>query len=918
MSLDRYHAKRDFSITPEPRGKVAARGKSLAFFIQRHDASHLHFDFRLELDGTLKSWAVPKGPSLDPADKRLAVHVEDHPLDYGSFEGTIPAHQYGAGEVLLWDRGTWVPDIDPTEGYRKGHLKFHLEGEKLVGGWALVRMGPPKESKENWLLIKERDEAAREGEAAQVTTLRPESVAGIAKPKSAKKSVATVRKATKAKEAHESAQTGAKTRAVAAKPSKARAAIVKRSSTDSSDLDASVDPAGALPAEMPRMLKPQLATLSDHAPVGDDWLTELKFDGYRALCRIDQGAVTLLTRNGNDWTANWPEIATAASAIDVDQAWLDGEVVAIGTDGKPSFQALQQRAQHNGSHQLAYYVFDLVYLNGFDLSGMALIDRKRLLAELLSALPTPTPILFSDHVTGGAQDVFNHACMHGLEGVVAKRASGHYVQDRSRDWLKIKCAHRQEFVIGGYTEPAGARTHFGALLLGVYADGQLQYAGRVGTGFDQRRLAAMIKQMQRLETSTSPFVTPPTGVAARGVHWLAPELVAEVQFAEWTDTGAVRHASFVGLREDKPAKQVKRELPVQIAAAAAKAAQNLTAAPGKKRLSKGATPATGPILAAVGETADPDAVVALRPAPADVGGARSDDNQVAGVTLTHPSRILFAESSLTKRDLARYYESVAQWLLPHLHDRPLSLVRCPQGGGKQCFFQKHVTESTAEEIERVKVPGDAHATYMMANSIEAVISMVQMGVLELHTWGASAGRLEQPDRIIFDLDPAPEVVWQDVVDAALLIRGMLGELGLVSFVKTTGGKGLHVVAPIRPEYDWDTVKAFTRAIAEHLASTMPDRFTAKMSKATRTGRIFIDYLRNGVGATAVAAFSTRARAHAPVSVPIAWEELDGEVRSDTFTVVNLPARLAQLPRDPWQDYFNVDQRITAKMLKLGR
>ena len=912
MSLDRYHAKRDFSITPEPRGKVAARGKSLAFFIQRHNASHLHFDFRLELDGTLKSWAVPKGPSLDPADKRLAVHVEDHPLDYGSFEGTIPAHQYGAGEVLLWDRGTWAPDIDPTEGYRKGHLKFHLQGEKLAGGWALVRMGPLKDSKENWLLIKERDEAAREGAAAQVTNLRPESVAGIAKPKSAKKSRPAVPTTSQILKNPDGAQVGA----VAAKPSKRRVATTKRSSTDSSRSHASVDPAGAVPTEMPHILKPQLATLSDHAPVGDEWLTELKFDGYRALCRLDVGAVTLLTRNGNDWTANWPEIATAASAIEVDQAWLDGEVVAIGADGKPSFQALQQRAQHGGSHQLAYYVFDLVYLNGFDLSDMALVDRKQLLAELLSSLPKSSPILLSDHVRGGAQEVFNHACMHGLEGVVAKRANGHYVQDRSRDWLKIKCAHRQEFVIGGYTEPAGARTHFGALLLGVYADGQLQYAGRVGTGFDQRRLAAMIKQMQRLETSASPFVTPPTGAAARGVHWLAPEMVAEVQFAEWTDTGAVRHASFIGLREDKSAEQVKRELPVQIAAAAAAAMHSVNSASGKKRPSKGVPAATGPILADPGKSAD--ATAALGPSRTDVSEVRSDDNQVAGVTLTHPSRILFAESSLTKRDLARYYESVAQWLLPHLHDRPLSLVRCPQGGGKQCFFQKHVTESTAEEIERVKVPGDAQATYMMANSIEAVISMVQMGVLELHTWGASAGRLEQPDRIIFDLDPAPEVVWQDVVDAALLIRGMLGELGLVSFVKTTGGKGLHVVAPLRPEYDWDTVKAFTRAIAEHLANTMPDRFTAKMSKATRTGRIFIDYLRNGVGATAVAAYSTRAHAHAPVSVPIAWEELDGDVRSNTFTAVNLPARLARLPQDPWQDYFKIDQRITAKMLKLGR
>ena len=868
MTLAHYHAKRDFAITPEPRGTVRKSGTALAFYVQRHDASHLHFDFRLELDGTLKSWAIPKGPSLNPADKRLAVHVEDHPLDYGTFEGSIPAHQYGAGNVLLWDCGIWTPDVDPHEGYRKGNLKFHLQGEKLSGGWALVRMGSAKDAedatstrpaKENWLLIKERDGEARTGDKANITLARTESVASPKKKKIA-----------------------------AAQPNLSASAIA-------------VDPHGAAPAAMPLTMAPQLATLSDRPPVGDAWLTELKFDGYRALCRIEDSAVSLFTRNGNDWTAKWRRIAEAARGLAVDQAWLDGEIVALDADGKSSFQALQSQLKKTGQQQLVYYVFDLVYLNGFDLSSMALIERKRLLAEYLAQLPADSPIRYSDHLLGNAQEVFDHAAVHGLEGVIAKRASSYYSHERSRDWLKVKTAHRQEFVIGGYTDPAAKRDRFGALLLGVYDAGELRYAGRVGTGFDQATLDAIFQRAVKLETSTTPFAAPPTGISARGVHWLEPLLVAEVKFAEWTSTGAVRHAVFIALREDKPARQIRRETSPIVAdrqtGAQQQPARDTVASPREEVV----------VLQAV-----------LKKDTLAQSSTAEAKCTVAGVELTHPSRILFAQSNTTKRDLARYYEQVAVRLLPHLQNRPLSLVRCPHGGGTQCFFQKHVTDATAAEIDRIQVPEDSGtATYMMANTLEAVISMVQMGVLELHTWGASANHLTQPDRLIFDLDPAPDVAWQDVIDAALLMRSLLEQIGLLSFVKTTGGKGLHVVVPIRPHHHWDIIKPFTRKLAEHLATLMPQRFTAKMAKELRGGKIFIDYLRNGVGATAVAAYSTRAHPNAPVSTPIGWDELGPKLRSDTFTLSNLGARLAAERSDPWKEYFSLHQRVTQDMLNFG-
>lgn len=870
--LAKYWQKRNFDITSEPRGEVSEKQKeSLAYFIQRHHARRLHYDFRLEMNGTLKSWAIPKGPSLDPADKRLAVQVEDHPLDYGTFEGEIPEHQYGAGKVYLWDRGVWTPEGNPEQGLHKGHIKFRLQGEKLSGNWALVRMGPSSDEKENWLLIKEHDDEAKTGKAANITVLRPESVLSGSDAAGKKKAGDHVKRSgVKTK----SARVGAKSAAI--------------------QLD---EIEGERKIAMPSMIKPQLATLADRAPETDEWLLEIKFDGYRAVTRIENSKARIFTRAANDWTHKWKDVAHCAAQLGVDQAWLDGEVVAIDEHGAVSFQLLQNMDRDKARARLAYYVFDLLYLNGHDLRDVPLIRRKEILKSVLTNLEADGPILFSDHMTGNARDIFSNACGHNLEGIIAKRADARYESTRSRSWLKVKCHKRQEFVIGGYTDPAGSRDQFGALLVGVYdEDGKLRYAGKVGTGFSGALLKTVAKELAKVATDKPTFVDPPTGYEARGAHWVKPALVAEIKFAQWTDSGHIRHAAFVGLRNDKPPQTIRHEtaLPVrQLVKESEKAKAPSTRARAKTTVARKSNmkTATSPVL------------------------AKSDD-VVAGVKLSHPSRVLFPEMGFTKLELAQYYDDVAEWILPQLCQRPLTLVRCPDGAGKQCFYQKHANQTTGSHIARVVVPnGEDEEPYMMANSRSALISLVQMGVLELHTWGARAEHLDKPDRMIFDLDPAPELKWSNVVDAAFLVKALLEEIGLRSFLKTTGGKGLHIVVPLKPERSWDEVKAFSRSIAYHLANILPDCFTAKMTKSTRTGKIFIDYLRNGIEATAVAAYSTRARPGAPVSTPIGWEELGENMRSDSFNVANIRERLRQLKHDPWKEYYNFKQRITLKMLR---
>jgi bifunctional non-homologous end joining protein LigD len=855
MSLARYRAKRDFKITPEPPPTPVVRraGKTLSYFIQRHHARALHYDFRLEVNGVLKSWAVPKGPSLDPRDKRLAVHVEDHPYDYGSFEGSIPAHQYGAGEVVLWDRGEWLPVGDPVAGLKKGHLEFELRGAKLSGRWNLVRMGKPAEkgskTKENWLLIKEKDDAAREGKQADITGLRPESVADTATSKIEK---------------------------TAAKP--AAATSKKRKGTHHAALPTKVDV--------------QLATLAEHAPEGDEWLSEMKFDGYRGLCRIEAGEARIFTREHLDWSKRWPQLTQALAALDVDEAWIDGEVVALLGDGSISFEALQDQAGYD-EVTLAMYVFDLLWLNDEDLRDTPLLERKRLLREVVPGVDDSGLIRFSEHIVGDAAAVYRHACLHGVEGTVVKRVDAAYAGRRDRSWLKLKCSLRQEFVIAGYTDPAGSRVGFGALLVGVYdaATEELHYAGRVGTGFDDRKLTQLLKRFKTLEREQPAFVDPPRGRLAHGVHWLAPTLVGEVKFAQWTKSGIVRHGAFVALREDKKAEEIVRE-------------KTPSASQPESKTDAKHTPKTGSKTKA-----------ARKPASASIPTTAVDN--IEGMRLTHPDKLLFTDPDLTKRDLAEYYVTVADWLLPHVQRRPMTMVRCPDGSVGKCFFQRHLGQGAPAAVEKIAVPeGKGSADYMMVNDIGGLVATVQMGVLELHTWGSREGKLMQPDRIVFDLDPAPDVPWSKVVDGARLVHGLLEEIGLRSFVKTSGGKGLHVVVPIVPEQEWDVVKEWSRSIAEHMAQVLPDYFTAKMAKAARNGKIFIDYLRNAAGATTVSAYSPRARPGAPVSVPLTWDELSSKTQAGSFTVATVPKRLASLKRDPWHDYAGTKQRLTKKILSL--
>ncbi|MBC7944527.1 MAG: DNA ligase D [Burkholderiales bacterium] len=898
MDLERYWGKRNFGQTPEPRGaqaeKRAQQRDRLSYVIQKHAARRLHYDFRLELNGVLLSWAVPKGPSLDPKEKRLAVHVEDHPLEYGGFEGIIPPRQYGAGTVLLWDRGEWQPEgSDVVADYKNGKLKFRLDGEKLHGRWTLVRMGGRANAdaapgKENWLLIKENDETALTGSDAEVVDRLTESVASGRKIEEIAADPQRVWHSNKAD------IDPIKTCAVT-KPLKKANPSVQREDDDSDSQAASTrSSTKARQAELPAFLPPELATRADKPPEGAGWIHEIKFDGYRMLCRIESGKAALFTRNGNDWTHRFPTLATAAGQLRVDAAWLDGEIVVLRRDGTTSFQDLQNILTRGSEDGLVYYLFDVMYIDGRDVRDLRLIDRKALLAGELES--GKGALRYSDHISETGAAVYRQACEHSLEGIISKRAHSTYRSGRGRDWIKVKCARRQEFVIGGYTDPAGSRSGFGALLLGLYDNsdelqgetpGELRYAGRVGTGFNEQSLRSLHGKLKSLDQKKPAFHNPPTGYEARGVHWVAPELVAEITYGEMTDDGIVRHASFQGMREDKPATDVVRESPgpVRSAQAAGEASQK----PKAKTSSIAAAKAPG----------------GNRKARAKSAGA-----SVAGVRLTHPERVLYPEHQLTKLALAQYYEAMAPLILPHLAGRPLSLVRCPDGSLGKCFYQKNANDTVPAEVDRVEIPeDDGTAIYTMANSLPAVIGLVQMGVLELHTWGSKSDRLDRPDRIIFDLDPDVGLDWQDVVDAAKLLHLRLQDLKLESFLKTTGGKGLHIVVPIARRNSWDEVKAFSKAVAEDLVRGVPGKFTSNLLKARRKGKIFIDYLRNGKGATAIAAYSTRARPGAPISAPLRWSEL-GKFRSDEFDVQNIGARLKKLQADPWQGYEDVQQALT--------
>ncbi|AZE78525.1 DNA ligase D [Pseudomonas synxantha] len=818
--LSEYNRKRDFEITAEPAGSSPAtkrKTSALSFVIQKHDARNLHYDFRLELDGVLLSWAVPKGPSLDPTQKRLAVHVEDHPLSYGSFEGSIPAGQYGAGDVIVWDRGLWQPHDDPHKAYAAGKLKFTLVGEKLSGDWALVRTRlKGSGDKEQWLLIKEKDQQARPAADYDIVQAQPDSVLSDA-------SVGIVKAASKTRKA--------------AKPKKTTAAL-------------------------PDQFSPQLATLVDRAPAGD-WLYEIKFDGYRMLARIRDGEVRLFTRNGNDWTERLPRQVKALQALKLKDSWLDGEVVSLNADGLPDFQALQNAFDIGRSLDIVYYLFDAPFLDGQDLRNVAVEERRAALKAALSGSRSKL-LRFSEAFAANQRDIFESACDLALEGVIGKRAGSLYVSSRSADWIKLKCRLRQEFVIVGYTRPQGSRSGFGALLLAVNDDNGLVYAGRVGTGFDQAALKSIYAKLTALERKTSPLEKPLTSAQARGVRWVEPTLVGEVQFTEWTREGVVRQAAFLGLRTDKPAAQIIHEQP--------RAAKSLD----KPKKPK----------------------------------AKATES---GVNITHPERVIDTQSGTQKQQLAQFYAGISQWILPFLRSRPVSLLRAPEGIEGEQFFQKHSERMTIPHIKQLDQALDpGHARLMEIDSQDALIGAVQMGTVELHTWGATTDAIETPDLFVLDLDPDPALPWKAMLEAAQLTLSVLDELGLQAFVKTSGGKGLHLIVPLARRDGWDTVKAFAKAIAQFMTQQLPERFTATSGPKNRVGKIFIDYLRNARGASTVAAYSVRARPGLPVSVPVSRDELKDLRSAQQWTVANLHERLQGLKEDPWAGYAN-RQKISKKM-----
>lgn len=875
MSLKEYRRKRDFRRTPEPKGnRAAAPGR--IFVVQKHAARRLHYDFRLELGGTLKSWAVPKGPSLNPATRSLAVHVEDHPLEYADFEGIIPQGEYGGGTVMVWDHGTWEPEGDAEQQYRAGKLTFELHGEKLRGEWTLVRMGGSAgEGGKNWLLIKRQDNASNKRK--NILTAEPKSAISGRDMNE----IATDADRVWESNGHSRSDAAGKkpNRATATKKRKGRAeSKSKRSNRTTTAKREVAKLPGAKRARMPAKFKPQLAVLADEVPAGDDWLHEMKFDGYRLLAFLDHGKVRLITRNDNDWTKRFETIQKALESLPIESGILDGEVVSLNDEGLSDFQELQNLLKRGNEKSLVYYVFDVPYFAGYSLTGTPLLERKELLASLLLAgTPKNDGVLrYSDHIRGQGQSVLASACRYAMEGVVSKRADSAYQQFRSPSWLKIKCLKRQEFVIGGYTKPSGSRVGFGALLLGYHDDGKLVYAGRVGTGFTNDTLRQLAAELKQRRSDSPPFADPPTGAEARGVTWVRPELVGEVEFTEWTEDGLLRHPSFQGLREDKPAEQITREEPTDMEQTRTRRKPGRTTS--TRKATK--TPAT------------------------------KDESMIAGVRLTHPDRVMYPEQGLTKLDLAKYYEAIADWILPYVVARPLTLVRCPGGRAGACFYQKHMSETLPDALGSVTIQEkNKRDEYVVVNDLAGLISLVQMSVLEIHPWGARADDVERPDQLIFDLDPGPGIDWREVINGARLVRDTLEGQKLKSFVRTSGGKGLHVVVPLKPKRSWDDVKQFAKELAQSIVDDEPGHYVANMSKAKRKGKIFIDYLRNSRGATAVASYSTRARTGAPVATPLDWNELSKVKSADQYTVLNSIRRLASRRKDPWDGFFKLRQSL---------
>jgi len=802
LDIDTYNEKRDFSKTKEPKGR-RLKGKGDSFVVQKHDASHLHWDFRLEMDGVLKSWAVPKGPSLDPTVKRMAMRTEDHPLDYGDFEGTIPAGEYGGGTVMLWDQGRWVPEPgkDPRKTIEEGHLHFTLEGDRMKGEWVMFRLKPRKPTdRESWMLKKVDDEYA---EPENGDELVDEATTSVTTGR-------TMGEIASGEDVWRSNRGGRK------------GGRGKKKAAD------------APPAFQP----PQKATLVDEVPAGSSWLFEYKYDGYRLLLATGSGAVTAWTRNGKDWSDKFRALVKAASALPAG-CLIDGEAVALNDAGKPDFQLLQSTLKESRGKNLVFYAFDLLVDRGEDITKLPNIERKQRLAALLKN--APSVILFGDHVIGNGEALFNAVCAEGGEGVIAKKASAPYRGDRTKNWLKIKCIQRQEFVIVGWSE-SDKRVGFRSLLLAAKEHGKLTYVGKVGTGFNTQMLHDLMDVMKPLEVKEAPVDVPRAD--RKGAHYIRPELVCEVAFTEFTTEGILRHPSFIALREDKPASQVVVETP--------------------KKLPKGAKKASGKAP----DYATPESF---------------------GITISNPDRAIYPTEKITKHELASYYAAVEPLLMVDVANRPITLIRCPQGRAKKCFFQKHDTGSMGEHVKHVPIrekKGEVQ-DYLYFDDIRGVLSAVQMGTIEFHGWGSRADDIEHPDRLVFDLDPDEGLDFGAVRDAARRLRELLGEMGLETFPMLTGGKGIHVIAPLDQSADWSAVTSFAERFSRAVAEAEPERFTANMRKVQRKGRIFLDWLRNQRGSTAVMPYSARAREGAPVAAPIAWEELDDYEGGNAFTIREL-------------------------------
>jgi len=769
--LEEYKQKRDFKKSPEPIKRSISRkkNKNLSFVVQEHHASHLHYDFRLEWNGVLKSWAVPKGPSLDSKEKRLAIEVEDHPLEYAKFQGTIPENQYGAGEVFLWDKGIWIPEGSIAKGLKDGRLVFTLKGKKLHGSWLLLRISRKQEDKKNtWLLMKRKDQY-RKSEFNN--------------------NIITIKKA------------------------------------------------------VPKFIEPQLARLVSKPPEGFDWVHEIKFDGYRIQAHSIKKSVHLITRSGLDWSSKYPSIALSLKKLP-EGTIIDGEVVWQNAKGVSNFQELQDAFLTNNESNIHYWVFDILFLEGKDLRDLSLMVRREYLTRLMKKLNEKN-IHLSEAFRGGGKDFMAEACKKGLEGIVSKHVDANYHSGRHGEWVKSKCTLRQEFVVGGFTDPSGSRQGFGSLLLGVHDGNRLRYVGRVGTGFNEDTIKIVSKKIHILERKKSPFSL--SSPRSKNIHWIKPNLVAEVSFANWTKDTKLRSAVFHGLRMDKDPTQIIKE----------------------------------------------DATV----------------NSISTtINLSHPDRIIFSKEKISKQDVFYYYKAVSRWILPYLSSRPLSLLRCPTNTGGKCFFQKHLTGKIPEAIHSIKEPGNQSA-FLGINSEDGLLTFVQRGVLEFHAWNSRENNLEYPDQVVIDFDPDKSIKWDTVKEAAWNLKEILDKLGINSFVKLTGGKGLHVQFPIVPRYHYQDVKNFAQALAMQMTDKNPKLYTSILSKNARKKKIFIDYLRNGYGATAVAPYSLRAHSISSVAMPIDWSELKSLPSSSFYTMKEAVQFLEKRKNDPWKNYFSLEQKI---------